>query len=151
MSLDQEVEILRKIPLFAKIEPAKLKLMAFASERLTFKEGQSLVKQGDTGDSAYIIVEGTADVVVSTPDGPVTVASVGRNDIVGDIAILIDVPRTATVTATSELVALKVTKELFFRMVIDFPQMGVEIMRELAHRLVKTTAQLTEARAAENK
>ncbi len=151
MSLDQEVEILRKIRLFAKIEPAKLKLMAFASERLTFREGQSLVKQGETGDSAFIIVEGTADVVVDTPSGPVTVASMGRNDIVGDIAILIDVPRTATVTATSELVALKVTKELFFRMVTDFPQMGVEIMRELAQRLVQTTAQLTEARAAANK
>lgn len=151
MSLDQEVEILRKIPMFAKIEPAKLKLMAFTSERLTFREGQSLVKQGDTGDAAFIIVEGTADVVVDTPGGPVTVASMGRNDIVGDIAILIDVPRTATVTATCELVALKVTKELFFRMVTDFPQMGVEIMRELAQRLVKTTAQLTEARAAASK
>ncbi len=151
MSLDQEVEILRKIPMFAKIEPAKLKLMAFASERLTFREGQALVKQGETGDAAFIIVEGTADVVVNTPDGPVTVASMARNDIVGDIAILIDVPRTATVTATSELVALKVTKELFFRMVTDFPQMGVEIMRELAQRLVQTTAQLTEARAAANK
>ena len=148
MSLDQEVDILRKIPMFAKIEPAKLKLMAFASERLTFKEGQSLVIQGDTGDSAFIIVEGTADVVVNTPDGPVIVAAMERNDIVGDIAILIDVPRTATVTATSQLVALKVTKELFFRMIIDFPQMGVEIMRELAQRLVQTTAQLTEARAA---
>ena len=150
MSLDQEVDILRRIPMFAKIEPAKLKLMAFASERLTFRKGQSLVTQGETGNSAFIIVEGTADVVVDTPDGQVTVAAMGPNDIVGDIAILIDVPRTATVTATSKLVALKVTKELFFRMVIDFPQMGVEIMRELAQRLVKTTAQLTEARAAAN-
>ena len=148
MSLDKEVEILRRIPLFAKIEPAKLKLMAFASERLTFRSGQSVVTQGETGDSAFIIVEGTADVVVDTPDGKVTVAAMGPNDIVGDIAILIDVPRTATVVATSKLVALKVTKELFFRMVTDFPQMGVEIMRELAQRLVKTTAQLTEARAA---
>jgi CRP/FNR family cyclic AMP-dependent transcriptional regulator len=147
MSLDQEVDILRRIPLFAKIDPAKLKLMAFASERMTFKAGQSLVRQGDTGDSAYIIVDGSADVIVETPGGPVTVASMGRNDIVGDIAILIDIPRTATVTATSELIALKITKELFFRMVRDFPDMGVEIMRELAHRLVQTTSQLTEARA----
>lgn len=148
MSLEQEVEILRKIPLFAKIEPAKLKLLAFTSESLTFKAGKSLVKQGDTGDSAFIIIEGSADVVVNTPGGPITVASMGRNDIVGDIAILIDIPRTATVTATSELVALKVTKERFFQMVVDSPEIGVEIMRELAQRLVKTTAQLTEARAA---
>ena len=146
MSIDQEVEVLRQIPLFANIEPAKLKLMAFASERLTFKGGQSLFHQGDAGDAAYIIVDGAADVIVDTPDGPLKVATLNRNDIVGEIAILCDVPRTATVTASGELVSLKVTKDLFFRMITDFPEMGVEIMRVLAHRLEQTTTQLSEAR-----
>ena len=145
MSIEQEVEILRKIPLFANIESAKLKLMCFASERITFKEGQSLCQQGDIGDSAYIIIEGTADVIV-TNEGPLVVAQLGKNDIVGEIAILVDIPRTATVTATSELTALKITKDLFFRMVTDFPEMGVEIMRVLAQRLEHTTAQLLKAR-----
>lgn len=147
MSIDQEVEILRSIPLFSSIEPSKLKLLCFASERLTFKEGQSLFRQGDVADSAYIIVCGTADVVLETPNGSVTVASVGENDIVGEIAILCDVPRTATITATSELSALRITKQLFFRMVSDFPDIAVNVMRVLAHRLEQTTVQLTEAKA----
>ncbi len=146
MSIDEEVEILRKIPLFANIEPAKLKLMCFASERITFKEGQEIIEQGDVGDSAYVIVDGTADVIV-TRDVPLVVAQVGKNDIVGETAILMDVPRTATVTATSELTALKLTKDLFFRMVTDFPEIGVEIMRVLAQRLEQTTAALLKARA----
>jgi CRP-like cAMP-binding protein len=146
VSIEQEVEILRKIPLFANIESAKLKLMCFASERITFKEGQSLCEQGDIGDSAYIIIEGTADVIVIR-DSPLVVAQVGKNDIIGEIAILVDIPRTATVTATSELTALKITKDLFFRMVTDFPEMGVEIMRVLAQRLEATTADLMKARA----
>ena len=62
MSIDQEVEILRNIPMFAKIDPPKLKLMAFASERLTFRPGQELFKQGEAGDSAYIVVEGEVAV-----------------------------------------------------------------------------------------
>ncbi|MEE8293484.1 MAG: Crp/Fnr family transcriptional regulator [Kiloniellales bacterium] len=148
MSIDKEVEILRQIPLFANIDPAKLKLMAFASERLTFQSGHSLFRQGDPGDAAYIIVEGTADILVDTPSGPITVATLAKNDIVGEIAILCDVPRTATVTAMGELVTLKITKDLFFRMVTDFPEMGVEIMRVLAHRLEQTTAQLLKAGAA---
>ena len=148
MSIEQEVEILRKIPLFSNIEPAKLKLMAFASERLTYQQGQALFDQGAVGDSAYIIIDGTADISVDSPDGPVTVAQVGKDDIVGEIAILCDVPRTASVTATSELIVLKITKELFFRMVTDFPEMAVEIMRVLAQRLEHTTAQLLRARAA---
>jgi len=146
MSIDQEVEVLRNIPLFANIDPAKLKLMAFASERLTFAPHESLFSQGDPGDSAYIVLQGSADVSVQTHDGPLVVAEVGKNDIVGEIAILCDVPRTATVTASEELVALRITKDLFFRMVADFPDMAVQIMRVLAQRLEHTTAQLREAR-----
>jgi CRP-like cAMP-binding protein len=114
---------------------------------LTFQSGHSLFRQGDPGDAAYIIVEGTADILVDTPSGPITVATLAKNDIVGEIAILCDVPRTATVTAMGELVTLKITKDLFFRMVTDFPEMGVEIMRVLAHRLEQTTAQLLKAGA----
>lgn len=145
MSLIEEVELLRNIPLFCKIEPSKLKLLAFTSERLTFTEGQDLVVQGDMGDSAYVLVDGTADVIVNTPDGPLTVAKVSRNAIIGEIAIICDVPRTATVRATSELTALRISKELFFQLITEFPQMAVEMMRELAQRLERTTAQLTEA------
>ena len=148
MSLNEEVELLRNIPLFCKIEPSKLKLLAFTSDRLTFAEGQDLVVQGDAGDSAYVIMDGTADVIVNTPDGPLKVAQVGKNDIIGEIALLCDVPRTATVRAKGELITLCITKELFFQLVTEFPQMAVELMRELASRLEKTTAQLTEARRA---
>ncbi len=145
MSIDEEVEVLRKIPLFANIEPAKLKLMCFASQRMTFNPGQVLCGQGDVGDSAYIILEGKAEVVVEN-HAPLVVAQIGKNDIIGEIAILCDVPRTASVIATSELTALEITKDLFFRMVTDFPELGVEVMRVLAHRLEHTTALLLEAR-----
>ena len=146
MSLNEEVEILRNIPMFARIEPSKLKLLAFTSERLTFQSGQDLCVQGGDGDSAFIIIEGDADVIVDSPDGPLTVAAMGRNDVVGEIAILCDVPRTATVRATTDLTALKISKDLFFRLVTEFPQMAVEIMRVLASRLNVTTAQLLQAR-----
>ncbi len=148
MSLDQEVDVLRQIPLFANIDTAKLKLLCFASERLTYTAGQMLISQGDVGDAAYIIVDGEAEVLVDSPAGPLKVAVLKRNAIVGEIAILCDVPRIATVKAASELVTLKITKDVFLRMLTDFPEMGLEIMRVLADRLAKTTAELQEARAA---
>ena len=144
MSLNEDVERLRNIPLFAKIEPSKLKLLAFTAQRLTFNADESLFHQGDIGDAAYIIIDGNADVVVDTPNGPITVATLGKNAFVGEIAILCDVPRTATVTATSELTTICISKELFFQLVGQFPQMAIEIMRELAHRLELTTRQLQE-------
>lgn len=146
MSLNQEVELLRSIPLFAKIEPSKLKLLAFTSERLTFQPGQSLCHQGDIGDAAYLIVDGSADVIIEGDDGSkLTVAQVGKNAFIGEIAILCDVPRTATITATSRLDTIKISKDLFFRLVNEFPTMAVEIMRELARRQEQTNIQLTAA------
>lgn len=142
MSLNEEVELLRNIPMFANIEPSKLKLLAFTSERMTFGDGDVLFAEGDTGDAAYIIVEGTADVVINSGTGPLTVAQFGRNDLVGEIAILCDVPRTATVKATTRLETMVISKDLFFRLVMEFPQIAVEIMRELARRLEMTNAQL---------
>lgn len=145
MSINQEVELLRNIPLFAKIEPSKLKLLAFTSERLTYQAGQVLCRQGDTGDAAYIIIDGAAAVRIGSPNGDIEVARLGRGDVVGEIAILCDVPRTATVIATEKVTALKITKELFFRLINEFPQIAIEIMRELAARLERTNAQLRDA------
>jgi CRP/FNR family cyclic AMP-dependent transcriptional regulator len=147
VSLNEEVELLRNIPLFAKLEPSKLKLLAFTAERITYEADQTLFSQGDVGDAAYIIVDGAAKVIVDTPDGELEVAELGRNDFVGEIAILCDVPRTATVRASTRTVTLRITKDLFFRLVAEFPEMSVEIMRELASRLEHTTHQLREAPA----
>ena len=59
-----------------------------------------------------------------------------------------DVPRTATIRATEKMTVLKITKELFFRMVTDFPSIGIEVMRVLAQRIEHMNVQLREAVAA---
>lgn len=150
MTLKSDVEALKSIPLFAKIEPARLKLLAFTSEHLEFLEGDTLCRQGEPGDAAYIVLDGSADILVDTPQGQIKVAGVGRNDIVGEVAILCDVPRTATVQATTRLVALRVSKDGFFNLVTQFPQIAVEVMSELASRLNATTQRLTEMSARVN-
>lgn len=147
MTLQKDVEALRSIPLFAKIEPARLKLLSFTSEHEEFLEGETVCSQGEPGDAAFIVLDGEADILVDTPQGSVKVASLGKNDIVGEIAILCDVPRTATVRATSRLTALRVSKDGFFNLVTQFPQIAVEVMGELASRLHMTTQRLTEASA----
>jgi len=138
-TLSEEVDVLRRIPLFAAIDPGKLKLLAFASDRMVYRDAQNVFRQGEVGDAAYVIVRGAADVVVETPAGEIVVAKLGENA---------DVPRTATVTAKTPLLALRIDKETFFRLVNEFPQMAVEIMRELAQRLEKSNQQLRSVVAA---
>jgi len=147
MSLKQEFELLRRVPIFAEIEPAKLKLLAFMSERVGFDPGKRLMQQGDPADAAYLIIEGHAEVILETNAGPVIVATLGANDFVGEMAILGDVPRNATVRAQDRLIALRISKEPFMRMVREFPTMAVSIMRELALRLDLTNHQLSTALA----
>ena len=145
MSLKEEVGLLQRIPLFANIEAAKLKLLAFTSERVAFEAGHVLFREGDMGDAAYIIMEGEADVLVDSPAGPVSVAILGHNAFVGEIAILCDVPRTATVKARQRLVCLRISKELFLRLINEFPQMAVAVVRELALRLEASNQKLRSA------
>lgn len=145
MGLQDEVELLKRIPLFSGMEDSKLKLLAFTSERLTFADGETLCEEGEIGTHAFIIVSGEAEVVVATPDGPQRVAQVTSNDFVGEIAILCDTPRTATVRAIGEVVTLAISKDLFLRLIQEFPHMAVEIMRVLASRLERTTKALAQA------
>ena len=98
--------------------------------------------------SAFIILEGEADIRVSTPDGERTVARLGQHSIVGEIAILCDVPRTATVAAATEMDVLTVSKDDFLRLLKEFPDMSLEVMRTLAQRLERTTQDLAAQKAS---
>ncbi|MGH7058967.1 MAG: cyclic nucleotide-binding domain-containing protein [Stellaceae bacterium] len=147
MSLKQEFELLRRVRYFAEIEPAKLKLLAFMSERVAFDDGKPLFRQGDPGDAAYLIIEGEAEVVAETSAGPVVLATLGANEITGEMAILGNTPRSATVRAKGRLVTLRISKEPFMRMVQEFPSMAVAMMQELAERLAANNNQLSAALA----
>ena len=143
--LSTEVELLRRVPLFSGIDPSKLKLLAYTSDVITYQPGQVVMRQGDIGDAAYVIIKGDADVSVTTEAGSVPIAQLHDGDFLGEIAILCDTPRTATVVAKSELKALRIRKEPFFEMLRQFPEMAVEMTRLLAERLTRTTAELVEA------
>lgn len=146
MSLKDEVELLRRVPLFAKVSPAKLKLLAFTSDRVTFGADQVMFNQGDQGEDAYVVLSGTADILVNLQSGQVKVAGVEPNEIVGEIAILCDVVRTATVRTVTPVEALRIRKDQFLTLLAEFPEVAIEIMRVLADRLNRTTAALIEAR-----
>ncbi|WP_310619570.1 cyclic nucleotide-binding domain-containing protein [Flexibacterium corallicola] len=143
MTIDKEVAALKKVPLFQGIDSSKLRLLAFISERVEFQDGESLCLQGDEGDSAFVIMEGEAQVFVDGEE----VARVGQYAVVGEIAILCDVPRIATLTAHGRMSVLSISKDKFLQMLKEFPEISLEVMRFLARRLESTTRSLAEAKA----
>jgi CRP-like cAMP-binding protein len=147
MLLKDEVQMLRRVPLFAGIAPTQLKLLAFTSDRVSYTEGDVLFFQGDPADAAYVVLTGKAEVVTDSPNGPIRVAEIPSNSIVGEIAVLCEVPRTATVKAVEPVEALRIGKEQFIKLLADSPEMTLEIIRVLAARLSQTTSELTIARS----
>lgn len=147
MTLDTEVLSLRQVPLFREVEPSRLKLLAFTSERVHFDAGQQLFAQGDPADAAYLILDGMAAVAIEGPQGPFRLALLGANALVGEMGILAEQPRSATVTAEAATTALRISRTVFLELLAQFPQISIAVMRELALRLEQTNQQLAQARA----
>lgn len=146
MGLNDEVEALRRIPLFARIEASRLKLLTFTGERRVFEAGEELFRQGDAGDAAYVITDGEAEVIAETAAGPVVVATRRQGDVIGEMAILCEAPRSATIRARRRMEALVISKALFNQLLHEFPEIAVEVARVLAARLDAATRDLSEAR-----
>jgi CRP-like cAMP-binding protein len=142
MTLEAEVQTLRQVPMFKDIDPARLKLLAFTSERVQFADRQRFFSQGDASDSAYVILEGRADVLLTTPTGEIKVAELESNALVGEMGILSDTPRSATIMASQPTTALRIDRRVFLELLAQFPQMALAVMRELAKRLEQTNAKL---------
>ena len=132
MDVSQEAEMLRNVPLFSGMSASELKLLAFTSEVHCFAPGEILMRQGDPADCAYVILEGEADVLARTHAGEFVVATLGRNAVPGEIGVLTDAPRTATVRATTPLRALRISPEVFLRLASSRPDRALHVMRQLS-------------------
>jgi CRP-like cAMP-binding protein len=90
-----------------------------------------------------VILQGKADVSLESAGGSaIKVAELGQNALVGEMGILSDSPRSATIIAAAPTTALRIDKRVFLELLTQFPQMSVAVMRELASRLEKMNAQL---------
>lgn len=146
MSLQQETEMLRSIPMFSTMDAARLKLLSFTSERVSYMAGEEFIKQGEVGESAFVIMSGEVEVIIETPDGPLTVGTIGANQLVGEIALLHSGRRTASLRAKTPVSCLLLSKDVFFHLLREFPDFSIAVMRDLAARLERITAQLREVR-----
>ncbi len=139
MNLDDELRILRGISPFSEINPKALKLLAFASDRMIFQAGQDLFAEGDQASAAYVILAGSVEVFQITPNGMEKIAEAHQQSVVGDVALLCDKPRQTTVTATSTVEALQITKDSFQKLMSCCPNTMADILSGLGHQISKAS------------
>ncbi len=140
-SLEQDVEMLRNIPLFAGLPRPRLKLIAYTAEVVRFEPGEVIVQQGDPADAVFIIADGEAEVLVRADDGhDIRLGTVGRHSLLGEIAVLCNGRRTATIRTKDRVVTLKISAQLFLDQLRQSPDIAMQVMRIIAERLERTTA-----------
>ncbi len=139
MAIQAEAAALAKVPMFRDIRSSNLKLLAFGSKRVTFERGETLFRQGDKGNAAYVILSGEVDILLDdgTPDEK-QVARLGQHEPVGEIALLATVPRTAGARAFSKVVALEIEKEPFLQIIENDPKVAANAARIASERLANT-------------
>ena len=112
-----EAGLLVRLPMFAPLPLAVTELLAAETEPRRFPAGTVVIREGEPGDHFYLIVEGSAAVTVRGAPRP----SLGRGDCFGEIALLRDTPRTATVTAEQPLRTLALGRQEFLTAVTGNP------------------------------
>jgi len=141
----QEAEMLRKVPFFGGLDSAKLKLLAFTSQALRFAPGEYLVRKGDLADSAYVILEGQAEIVGETSAGEFVIATLGPNDSMGEMGVIQNRPRGATVRAKNAVRALRISGEVFLGLISESPHCALDVMRQLCVRVDASNVRLAAA------
>jgi CRP-like cAMP-binding protein len=135
MSVRANAESLRQIPLFADCDPTHLQVMAFASERVEFAEGADIFRVGNNGSAAYLLLSGEAEVWKSLGEERLTVAIAGPGAFLGELAMIAGVAYSVNVTAKSPVTATRITREMFMRVVGEFPEFGTRVMTALSSKL----------------
>jgi CRP-like cAMP-binding protein len=143
--LSSDVKVLQGMPMFQNVEPAKLKLIALASERANYRPGERLLTAGGRAESVFVILEGRADVLIGEGGSEIKVAKVGLGEVVGEIGVVLDQPYAATIVAETPLAALRIDKRTFLDLLAQVPQFSLAVIRELASRLLATNERFAKA------
>ncbi|MBD0347974.1 MAG: cyclic nucleotide-binding domain-containing protein [Thermoleophilia bacterium] len=128
---DTKIEALRRAPLFEGLSRNELEQLARLAEDLEVDAGKVLTREGESGREFFVILEGEVDV---SRRGQ-TIATRGAGDFIGEIAILEDIQRTATVTAKTPLRFFVLTAQAFRSVVDEYPEVERKVLRTLARRL----------------
>ena len=133
------VQFLTRVPLFNGFSERHKKQLAKRFITRTYQPNEAIVTQGKGGAGMFTIVSGRAEAVVEAVDGTKTVVNTfNPTDFFGEITLLDDGPRTASVIATEETECLVLNRSEFIAVMKNDADMGVVIAQELAKRLRRT-------------
>jgi CRP/FNR family cyclic AMP-dependent transcriptional regulator len=131
MARDEKLDLLSNVGLFSTLNRKELTLVGKSADQVTVGAETTLVAEGSSGHEFYLILEGTA---VVRRNGR-KVAALGPGDYFGELALLDGGPRSATVTAETDLEVLIIGQRQFFGVLEEIPPVALKLLATMAHRL----------------
>jgi CRP-like cAMP-binding protein len=125
------MDLLARVPLFAGLSRRHLRAVADQADQVEFRPGEVIVAEGLRGGAFFAIVEGKAEVA----RGKRTLATLGPGDFFGELALLDGGERTASVVAASPVLAIRIFKRAFDRLIAEEPGVSARMLSVLAGRL----------------
>lgn len=130
---DEIDRLLGEIPIFSELSQREISRLRHLMSGVQISEGSDLTVEGQRSLEAILILDGTADVIV----GGEVLATVGPGEIVGELGVLGDLPRTATVRATSPVNAQVLTRNEFHSLLDARPEVARKLLTAVVQRLVE--------------
>jgi CRP-like cAMP-binding protein len=128
---DRKIDLLKRVPLFSGCSRQELGKVARVADEIDLREGKTLIKEGTPGREFFVLVDGSAEIRRKGKK----IDSAGPGDFFGEMALLSDQPRNATVVTTSPVDALVVTARNFRALIESNPLIALKVMRAVADRL----------------
>ncbi len=135
MSVNTDVELLQRVPMFAHVDPAHLKVLVFSSQKKTVSAGSFVLKKGSQGNAGFLVISGKGIVRRDNKGASRAIARVQQGAFVGEMSMIGGVPSPISVQAVDDMVLLKITKKIFFRVCEEFPDVGVKVLAVLTQKL----------------
>jgi CRP-like cAMP-binding protein len=141
--MEKDISLLKEITLFKDLPMEKIRKIVNILRRVTFAESEIIMKEGDSGDTMYIILEGSVEVAKSLVMGDMDDEDVGKNKVFtildgrqhavfGEIALLEELRRTATIKAITNCVLYEIKKDDFLKLAEDDYELGYRILLNIA-------------------
>ena len=141
--MEKDISLLKEIALFNDLPIEKIRKIVNILRRVTFAESEIIMKEGDSGDTMYIILEGSVEVVKSLVMGDLGDEDMGKNKVFtrldgkqhavfGEIALLEELRRTATIKAITNCVLYEIKKDDFLKLAEDDYELGYRILLNIS-------------------
>jgi CRP/FNR family cyclic AMP-dependent transcriptional regulator len=134
LSTDSKAKTIAKVPLFSRCSKRELARIAQLADEIDLPAGKVLTRQGDWGREFFVVLDGSAQV----RRGKRSLPPMGAGDFFGEIALVTNEPRTATVTAATPLRALVITDRAFRELLRRSPDIQGKVLEAVAARLAAT-------------